>query len=107
MITIRTVQSLKPGAIIWDKKLPGFGARRQRDAVAYVVKYRVNGKQRFVTLGRHGALTPDSARRKAKQILGAVAGGDDPAATRSDAVGKVIEDYLAWAEPRLRPSSFR
>jgi integrase len=107
MITIRTVQALKPGAIIWDNKLPGFGARRQRDAVAYVVKYRVNGKQRFVTLGRHGALTPDAARRKAKQILGSVAGGNDPASTRSDATGKVIEHYLAWAQPRLRPTSFR
>jgi integrase len=107
MITIRTVQALKPGAVIWDKKLPGFGARRQRDAVAYVVKYRVNGKQRFVTLGRHGALTPDSARRKAKQVLGAVAGGNDPAATRSDATGAVIANYLAWAEPRQRPTTFR
>ena len=107
MITIRTVQSLKPGAMVWDKRLPGFGARRQSSAVSYVLKYRVSGVQRFVTLGRHGVLTPDAARRKAKQILGAVAGGNDPAATRSDAVGAVIGEYLAWAQPRQRPTTFR
>jgi integrase len=107
MITIRTVQALRQGGMIWDAKLPGFGARRQREAVSYILKYRVNGIQRFITLGRHGVLTPDAARRKAKTILGAVAGGNDPASRRSDATGAVIGEYLAWAEPRQRKTSFR
>jgi integrase len=112
-ITLRSVQALRPGATLWDAALPGFGARRQRSAVAYVLKYRVLGRQRFVTLGRHGALTPDQARRKAKALLGQVAGGTDPAALRAEAkaqaadtLGRVAADYLQFAAQRQKPRTF-
>ena len=36
--------------------------------------------KRFITIGRYGALTVDEARNRAKEILGAVATGEDPAA---------------------------
>jgi integrase len=106
MITIRNVEGLAPGQVIWDSKLPGFGARRQREAVAYVLKYRVNGRQRFITLGRHGALTPDQARRKAKAFLGSVASGTDPAAPKGETFGAIVPEYLAYARKSLRPSSY-
>ncbi|WP_308163789.1 Arm DNA-binding domain-containing protein [Bradyrhizobium sp. SRL28] len=45
----------------------------------YVLKYRVFGRQRFVTIGPHGApWTPELARKKAKRLLGLVANGKDP-----------------------------
>jgi len=106
MITIRSVEALEPGQVIWDDKVIGFGARRQLDAIAYVIKYRVHGKQRFVTLGRHGVLTPDQARREAKRLLGEAAGGNDPARDKSTALGKVIEEYLRYAEKTQRPSTY-
>ena len=40
-IGLRDVRALAPGAIIWDAgkgAVAGFGARRQRDSVAYVLK---------------------------------------------------------------------
>jgi integrase len=108
MITIRAVQAMKPGEIIWDSKLPGFGARRQLNAVSYILKFRLHGLQRFVTLGRHGILTPDEARRKAKRMLGSVADGADPITPRSDAVGLVIEGYLSgWASKSQRANTFK
>jgi len=81
-ITIRTVKSLNQGQVIWDASVKGFGARRQLNSVSYVLKYRHNGKQRFVTLGRHGVLTPDEARKKAKKLLGSLADGVDPLVRR-------------------------
>src|ERR1039457_5109832 len=75
--TIRAVQALKPGETLWDaghnEAVRGFGIRRQRGDAVYVIKYRVFGRQRFVTIGRHGSpWTPDKARREAKRLLGLV-----------------------------------
>jgi integrase len=113
-ITKTAVEALSPGEAIWDDKLPGFGARRQKHAASYILKYRVFGRQQLYTLGQHGPLTPDTARKKAKRILGQVADGKDPAAEKADAsakaadtLGKVIDDYLVYAEKKQRHSSFR
>lgn len=39
-------------------------------------------RQRWMTLGAHGQITPDQARALAQQVLAAVARGEDPQATR-------------------------
>ena len=51
---------------------------------SFVVRYRpkgsgASGPKRFVTIGRYGVLTADEARGRAKEILGVVATGGDPA----------------------------
>jgi integrase len=84
-IGLREVRCLAAGEIIWDAAVPGFGARRQRsEAVAYVLLYRTKeGRQRWHTIGRHGApWTPDQAREEARRLLGEVVGGTDPAAEK-------------------------
>jgi Arm DNA-binding domain len=80
----REIAALQPGQVIWDGAISGFGARRQVDAVSYVLFYRAaEGRQRWHTIGRHGSpWTPDTARREAKRLLGSVAGGIDPAALK-------------------------
>jgi hypothetical protein len=80
-IGLKNVRALQPGQIIWDDKVAGFGARRQKGpAVAYVLFYRTKeGRQRWHTIGKHGSpWTPDSARNEARRVLGAVVSGDDP-----------------------------
>jgi len=97
---------LKPGGIVWDPSLPGFGARRQRSkAVSYVLFYRTGeGRQRWYTIGRHGApWTPESARDEAQRLLGSVANNADPAADKRAArnaqtVSELCDLYLADAE---------
>ena len=43
------------------------------------------GRTRRVTIGRHGEITPPSARAEAKRLLGEIAAGRDPAAERDKA----------------------
>ena len=117
-ITVRTVQGLKPGETIWDgghrEAVRGFGVRRQRGDPVYVIKFRVFGRQRFVTIGPHGApWTPDTARREAKRLLGRVADGRDPQAEKAEArdraantLGKVAHDYLMYAKRKQKPRSY-
>ncbi len=117
-IAVRTVQALKPGGTIWDaghrEAVKGFGVRRQRGDPVYVIKYRVFGRQRFVTIGRHGSpWTPDKARREAKRLLGLVAEGKDPQAEKiearakaADTLGRVADDYLKHAKKKQKPRSY-
>jgi integrase len=73
--------------------------------VSYVLFYRTSeGRQRWYTIGRHGApWTPETARDEAKQLLGDVARKHDPAADkRAKRNAKTIADlcdlYLKDAE---------
>jgi integrase len=84
-ITKRVVDNLQAGQTAWDGELPGFGVRCQAKSKTYFVKVRVAGRQRWVTIGRHGVpWTPDDARRRALVILGTVAAGDDPREAASE-----------------------
>ena len=105
-IGLRQVRALKPGETIWDESLSGFGARRQNsEAVAYVLYYRTGeGRQRWYTIGRHGApWTPETAREEAKRLLGDVAHKADPAAEKrakrnAKTVAELCDLYLSDAE---------
>src|SRR6266581_6903269 len=82
-ITIPLVKSLTPGETSWDSDVRGFGVRRQRRDPVYVLKTRIDGRQRFLTIGTHGkGWTVDSARREAARLLGLIAAGIDPARAR-------------------------
>ena len=104
-IGLRDVRKLKKGQVIWDAAVPGFGARRQKgDAVTYVLIFRAReGRQRWHTIGRHGApWTPDMARVEAKKLLHEVAEGSDPAADKrakrkAATVGELCDRYIADA----------
>jgi hypothetical protein len=67
-INLNGVRTLAPGQTIWDSKVRGFGARRQKGSgVSYILVYRTKeGRQRWHTIGRHGSpWTPDLARKEA------------------------------------------
>ena len=105
-IGLREARSLAPGGIIWDDKVTGFAARRQKsDAVTYLIKYRTaDGRQRWHVIGRHGSpWTPEAARDKARELLGEVIRGGDPAAEKRTAreamtVEELCDAYRADAE---------
>jgi integrase len=104
-IGIRDIKALKPGQVIWDTAVTGFGARRQKGtAVVYFLFYRsAQNRQRWFTLGKHGSpWMPDTARTEAKRLLGLVAAGQDPASSKlahrkALTVGELCDQYLADA----------
>ena len=106
-ITISAIAKLQ--GWLWDTTVMGFGARRQTNLVHYYVRYRHNGQQIVRSIGRHGALTPDTARARAKQLLGTVAGGTDPFAQALSGEGFAtsVDRYLERKRSTLKPNSFR
>jgi len=106
-ISKQLVDRLERGSLVWDTSLVGFGVRRQLRHPHYVVRYRIDGKQKLVTIGRHGQWTPETARRKAQELLGVVATGIDPAAkaAEGDNFLAVAERFLAHQRRRLKPRS--
>jgi integrase len=87
-ISKSAVDKLQPGQIIADGNPIGFVARRlPSGAVTYGFRYRdKHGRQRWIGLGVHGAITPDQARRRALKIAGEVRDGADPVAEGRSAI---------------------
>lgn len=92
ILTKIVVDNCKPAGKrydVWDSKLPGFGLRiGTSGAKTYVVRYRAHGggrsaPRRYVTIGRHGTLTVEQARKMAQQILAEATVGEDPAMQRN------------------------
>ena len=107
-ITKATVEKLPLNSLIWDNALIGFGARRQLRHVHYLLRYRLNGHQRFITIGRHGTWTPDTARNEARRLLGLVASKVDPANERvrpAETFGAELTRYLDRKRPSLKARS--
>ena len=81
-ITKRMVNALssngKSGAF-WDRDLPGFGVRVYRSGrTTYVVQVRGPYGSRRVTLGRHGELSAEQARKRAAVVIGRIKAGEEP-----------------------------
>jgi integrase len=67
-------------ASLWDDELKGFGLRVWPSGrKVYIVKCRIKGRQRFITIGPHGPVTAEQARVRAFEILSEAKSGRDPA----------------------------
>ena len=105
-----------------DEKIPSLALRVSPSGVkSWTLRYRtrVTGDQRRLTLGRYPAVGLSKARLIAQEMLGAVAGGEDPAkqkrvaraasqARKLSTVAGLIESYLEDAaagrhKPNGRP----
>jgi integrase len=108
-ITKSVVERLPLNSIVWDTALVGFGVRKQRRHPFYLLRYRINGRQRFITIGRHGTWTADTARTEAQRLLGLIATKVDPAAERQptgDTFEAVLASYFERKRPAMKPRSF-
>ena len=88
-------------------------------AKSWAVRYRANGAPRKLTLGAYPAVDLATARRRAQEAIGEVAGGNDPAAQKqasraaarmeraaeTDRVETVAEQFIArHIRATMRPS---
>jgi integrase len=97
-ISISVIDKMEPGETVFDTVIKGFGARCQSASVSYFIKTRVKGRQRWITIGRHGSpWTPDLARKAALKLLADVVGGVDPSESkrRERSNSSLFEDVAA------------
>ena len=81
-LTKRAVDALSvesKDAMFWDRDLAGFGVRvHATGRRVYVVQSRRPGGPKRVTLGRHGELSADEARKRAAGVIDRIKRGEDP-----------------------------
>ncbi len=103
-LTKRSVEALVPREKEYyqmDAELSCFGIRVNPSGVrSYFLRYRnEHNRQRKITLGQHGKITPDQARAIAKKQFAAIADGVDPSSDRANArtatkVSELLARYL-------------
>jgi hypothetical protein len=105
--------------IIWDNELRGFGVRVASSGTkTYFVRYRskapnVLASRRFVVIGRHGVVTTEDARNKARALLSQAAIGEDPVVEREKqkaliSVRDLVEMFLSQhVEAKRKPGTYR
>jgi len=117
-ITQRTIKKLTPPAtdnrIVYDAEVPGFGVRITRaGAVSFILNYRIHGRERRITIGKHPEWTATAARERALDLRRGIQNGHDPLEAREQDRDQPTLDELATeylerhALPHKRPSSIR
>ncbi len=117
-ITKTEVDRLGPGEVVWDTVVKGFGIRRHTtEDRFYLLRYRFNGRQTFKKIGRHGSigrnglsLTPDTARKEAKRLLGLVASDTNPKTEerrKARTFGAEAKDYLDQRIKTMKPRAHK
>lgn len=93
-ISKRSVDAIKPGAapvFLWDEgrgATKGFGVKvTPAGRRVYIFQYRTHGRgtPKRITIGAHGAWTPEQARDEAERLARLVDSGIDPVQAEKDA----------------------
>ena len=81
-ISRKTVEELPIAdreTVYWDRELSGFGVRvYPTGSRMYIVQTRAKGKSRRITVGRHGLVSADQARKEAARLIATVKSGGNP-----------------------------
>lgn len=110
----RTVEGLRAerDTLFWDRRLPGFGVRvYATGAKVYVVQVRHRGRARRMSVGRHGVIAAEAARKRAAKIIVRLKSGEDADALQGRAragptVGELARRYLEeHVEVRCKPTT--
>ena len=112
-LTKRTVDALEvegKDMVFWDRELAGFGVRvHATGRKTYVVQTRGPAGPKRVTLGRHGELAVEEARKQAALIIDRIKRGEDLSAAAPGAettVAGLAERFMrTHVEKHLKPAS--
>lgn len=117
-ITQKLISKLIPphtgNTIERDSEIPGFGVRiTAAGVVAFILNYRIHGRERRYTIGRYPDLTATAARESAIQLRGRILNGHDPLEQREQdrtepTMADLSEEYLEkYASIHKRATSIR
>ena len=104
-ISKRTVEGLKveKDTVFWDRELKGFGVRAYPSGSRYyVAQTRGPEGQKRVTVGRHGIISADQARRRAALIIARIKAGEEPVPALLEARTATGPTVAGLAERYLR-----
>lgn len=112
IISKRTVDAAAPASkdvILWDEKLPGFGLKvTPAGGKTYLYRFRLarpGEAERTApakySIGKHGELTPEQARKRAQELAALVAQGIDPRELEADS-RRAKDDAKRQAEEKAR-----
>ena len=112
-LTKRTVDALEADGkdvLFWDRELAGFGVRvHATGRKTYVVQSRGPSGPKRLTLGRHGELSTDEARKQAALVIDRIKRGEDISAAAPGAettVAGLAERFMRdHVEKHLKPAS--
>ena len=112
-LTKRTVDALKvdsKDAVFWDRELAGFGVRvHTTGRKTWVVQSRGPAGPKRMTLGRHGKLACEEARKQAARLIDRIKRGEDISAAASEAettVAGLAERFMrTHVERHLKPGT--
>ena len=104
-ISRRTVEALavEKDTVFWDSELSGFGVRvYPSGSKYYVVQTRAGGQAaKRVTVGRHGVVTAEEARRRAALIIARIKAGEEPVPEPPAEGPRVAELARAYIEEHV------
>jgi len=90
-----------------DSELPGFGVRLTHGSTSFILERRIHGQVRRLTIGPYGPLALEEARKRAEELIGQIAKGQDPAQDILDrkhepTFGDLVERYKKEHIPRKK-----
>ena len=112
-LTPRLARDAKPGAkdtFLFDRSLPGFGLRiHPSGRKVYIVQARIAGRSRRIVIARHGEMALAHSRRRARDLLGRIRAGENPAddirrEKETPTLREFAEEYLRRSDPHWKPS---
>ena len=112
-LTKRTVDALEvetADALFWDREMAGFGVRvHATGRKTYVVQSRGPRGPKRVTLGRHGEMSCEEARKQAALVIDRIKRGKDPSSSPPAAeptLSILAERFMrAHVKQHCRPST--
>jgi hypothetical protein len=107
------VETGKERTVFWDDKLSGFGVMvTERGHKSYVVQHRTRHRSRHVTI--NSVLSLDDARKQARDILGQISRGGNPATEKRraadaerDVLRAIINEFFEREGHKLRAATKR
>ena len=112
-LTPRLARECRPGAkdtILFDRTLPGFGLRiHPSGRKVYIVQVRIEGRSRRIVIARHGEMELAEVRRRARDMLGRICAGENPAEDirrekETPTLREFADEYLRRCDPHWKPS---
>src|ERR1700704_6276715 len=113
--SLKTLWAPKEGNVIhYDDQIQGFGVRiTAAGVIAFILNYRIAGRERRYTIGRYPEWSADAARNEALKLRSQIRQGKDPLQERANTrteprVSDLSHDFInRHALPHKRPGSIR